>query len=269
MSLRQKVYSIMLYPPISSSVDVLSRAIATHKFVIIAGRCHAEYEGRGASKLGLGDRIVIVKPDGAVLVHRPTGYSPVNWQPTSHVINVEERDGKLMLRSVRDRPREILVLYFDEVYLLAVLDALEDKAEFIEYLDEHEIRDYLYEHPEEIEEGFKPLSKEKPIGEGYVDILGVDKDNRLVVIEIKRVNAGTDAVRQLHRYVETIHRENPNVEVRGVLMAPSISKDARLLLSSLGLEFKQINLQQLYKKVKRVRHEKTQARGLWDFIKRL
>jgi hypothetical protein len=268
MSLRQKVYSIMLYPSITSSVDALSRAIAAHKFVIIVGRCHAEYEGRGASKLGLGDRVVIVKPDGAVLVHRPTGYSPVNWQPTSHVINVEERDGKLMLRSVRDRPREVLVVYFDEVYLLAVLDALEDKAEFIEYLDEREIRDYLYEHPEEIEDGFKPLSKEKPVGEGYVDILGVDKDNRLVVIEIKRVNAGADAVRQLHRYVETIHRENPDVKVRGILIAPSISKDARVLLNSLGLEFKQINLQQLYKKVRRIRHEKTQTRGLWDFIKK-
>ena len=68
--------------------NIIMNAIAQHKVVLIFASCSVDYEGRGASTLGEGERIIIVKSDWAFLVHRPSGYSPVNWQPQSSVIEV-------------------------------------------------------------------------------------------------------------------------------------------------------------------------------------
>jgi RecB family endonuclease NucS len=258
------VEGLCLCTGIDGAHSLVVTALQRKRFTIIYGRCSVEYEGRGASRLGPGDRVVIVKPDGAVLVHRPTGYSPVNWQPDSKTISVEESQGGLVLRSVRSRPHETLTVLFHNVYAVLVLGEMEDTAEFIEYVDESEIRDYLYEHPEEIEQGLRPLAKEKPIGNGYADIYAVDSKGLPVVIEVKRVAAGPDAVRQLHRYVETLKKDS-KTRVRGILAAPSITKEALALLTSLGLEFKQVNLQEIYRKT-RAQARKRQTRGLLDFL---
>jgi RecB family endonuclease NucS len=228
----------------------LEEAFKRRDFIVFLARCSVYYEGRGASKLGEGDRLIVIKPDGALLVHRPTGYSPVNWQPKSDVLSVEGRDDVVVVRSLRRKPRELLEINVSRVYLLALIHGLKDEAEFIEYLDEKEISDYIAEHPEIIEDGLKILRREKPIEVGYADLVGVDKDGRYVIIEVKRVHAGLDAVRQLNNYVNALKKRNPQARVRGILVAPSISKEALSLLNSLGLEFKQINVQKLFKEIR-------------------
>ena len=261
--------TLMLNPPLREAASVIADAVAKHRLLIVLGRCSVRYTGRGASRLGPGDRLVIVKPDGAVLVHRPRGYSPVNWQPESSSITAEETGEGLLLRSVRGRPREVLEVLFTRLDLVLAVEGLEDTAEFIEYLDESEIRDYLAEHPEEIEEGLHVIRKERPIGEGYADIVARDRAGNYVVIEVKRVTAGKDAVLQLHRYVEALRRENPEAKVRGILVAPSIAKDARTLLNSLGLEYKQIDVQRLYRKIAAAQARTvTQTRSILDFFKK-
>jgi RecB family endonuclease NucS len=54
---------------------------ARNSVLIVVGCCCVEYSGRARSTLGWGERIVIVKPDGSVLVHQRAGREPVNWQP--------------------------------------------------------------------------------------------------------------------------------------------------------------------------------------------
>jgi len=47
---------------------------ARNSVPIVVGCCSVEY-------VGWGERIVVVKPDGSVLVHQRAGREPVNWQP--------------------------------------------------------------------------------------------------------------------------------------------------------------------------------------------
>jgi len=39
------------------------------KCLLIVGNCCVEYRGRASSKLGPGERIIIIKEDGALLIH--------------------------------------------------------------------------------------------------------------------------------------------------------------------------------------------------------
>ncbi|BEP17678.1 endonuclease NucS [Pyrofollis japonicus] len=246
----QPSIDIRLYPEPKEAYEFLKDAIKQKDTVLLLASCSVEYEGRGASRLGQGDRLVIIKRDGAVLVHRPTGYSPVNWQPESHVINIDMDKDIMIVRSIRKRPKEILTIFIHKVYLVARAKELIDDADFIEYLDEREISDYIAENPDIIEEGLHVISRERRIGEGYADIIARDKKGNYVVIEVKRVTATKDAVKQLFSYVEELRKANPNAPVRGILVAPSATKDAVILAQSLGLEFKQIDIVRIYRDIR-------------------
>lgn len=252
-------------PDLDRALNFISSAVAQRDMIVMVVKCSIAYEGRGASRLGEGDRLVIVKPDGAVLVHRPTGYSPVNWQPDSHVITVEKQDDRILFRSVRKRPREVLEILISRVYFVVAIHRLLDDAEFIEYLDESEIADYLARYPDLIEEGLRVVRRERPVEGGYADIVAVDKQGRYVVIEVKRVTAGVDAVKQLHRYVEMLRKANAEAKVRGILVAPAITKDALSLLTSLGLEYKHVDIARIHKKAKQERRQNGSL-SLLDFI---
>jgi len=254
-------------PGLVEAASFLEQGVAQRDLIVILARCSIEYEGRGASRLGPGDRLIIIKPDGAILVHRPTGYSPVNWQPESHVINVERLENSIVLRSIRKRPKEVLLVRLERVYFVLRSRGLVDEAEFIEYMDESEIADYISRHPDIVENGLRIVSRERRVGTGYIDILAIDKNNRYVVIEVKRVTANEEAVKQLYSYVEELRKANPEAPVRGILVAPSITRDALTLLNSLGLEYKRIDVVKLHKKAKK---EKTihASKTLLEYIRR-
>jgi len=240
--------------------------------LVILANCSVEYEGRSASHLGEGDRLIIIKPDGAVLVHRPWGYSPVNWQPDSKILEVfteieHEHKKVVVIKSVRARPREVLLIRINKAYFVVAVQGLEDSAEFVEYLDEHQIRDILASHPEEIEPGLRIIRVEKPVEPGFIDLYGIDSQGNNVIIEIKRVTASVSAVKQLKEYVDAFKAKNPHTRVRGVLVAPSISKEALLLLNKYGLEYKQINLEKLYRKYFSLEKRSTRKHAsILDFI---
>ncbi|MFQ5800386.1 MAG: endonuclease NucS, partial [Candidatus Hydrothermarchaeales archaeon] len=52
-----------------------------HSMILLLGECRVECQGRAKSYLDWGDRLVIVKKDGSVLVHQGESREPVNWQP--------------------------------------------------------------------------------------------------------------------------------------------------------------------------------------------
>jgi hypothetical protein len=68
----------------------------------------------------------------------------------------------------------------------------------------------------------------------------VDKNGRLVVVEVKRRTAGKEAALQLAKYVDAI-KVKANREIRGILAAPNVAKDVQRLLTTLGLEFKALD----------------------------
>jgi hypothetical protein len=226
-------------PTVESAEQLVREALREHKALIIVGNCWVDYKGRASSKLEPGERVVIFKEDGSVLVHRPVGYEPVNWQPPGCIFSVKAIDETLQIKAIRRRPSESVKIFFDKVYQVSVL-SLVDKGEFSLYASEEDMQRAILLKPSLLEEGFKPITYEKKVEPGFVDIYGIDKNGRFVVVEIKRKSAGREAVLQLAKYVDSV-REIVNREVRGVLVAPNIAKGVQRLLETLGLDFKALD----------------------------
>ncbi len=257
-----------LSPPLPVAELVLREAFSKRKLVVMLCSCSVIYEGRSATILGEGERLVIVKPDGAVLVHRPRGYSPVNWQPDSQVLEARLDGDTLIVKSLRAKPRELLEIRVTRVDSLIVAEGMVDTAEFQELIDEAEIRDALVRHPELIEPGLRVIAKEKKLGDaGYVDIYAVDREGRHVIIEVKRVTAGRDAVEQLRRYVDVFRRENPNAPVRGILVAPALTEPAQRLLEEYKLEYRKLDLKRIRKILEEERRASKQP-SLLSFVRK-
>lgn len=244
--------------------SVLKSAIARRSLVVVFGECRVDYEGRAASRLEPGERVVIIKRDGALLVHRPHGYSPVNWQPSTATIEVAFKPGiGLLIHAVRDRPREYLTIVFTRVDLVVVGD-LVDHGEFTMYLEERDMRDVLVENPWLIEDGLRILEVEKPVGDGYVDIYALDASGRHVLVELKRVTATREAVLQLYKYVETYKKERGETP-RGILVAPSFAPTALETLAKLKLEYRYVDLKKLWGLLKKKSSRRT---SLQEFLKK-
>jgi len=229
--------SVKLNPAISEAAEVLEKAVRSRRFVVAVGDCRVDYEGRASSTLDWGDRVTMIKQDGSVLVHRPVGYEPVNWQPPRCLVKVSIEDpGALVITASRNQPRETISIEFREITLLATGN-LHDPGEFALHVTEEQMKRAILTAPELVEEGLKPLEAEKSLGEaGFTDIYAEDNRGNLVVVEIKRNAATKDAVLQLQRYLETL-RTTVGRPIRGIVAAPQLRKGAQPLLESLRLEF--------------------------------
>lgn len=237
----------------------IKAGISRHKTVIVAGECTVEYDGRAASRLELGERLVIFKSDGSALIHRPRDYSPVNWQPSGSLFNTKLIEGKLVIRVYRPKEKETLEVTFTKVIMVATLD-LHDNGEFILYASEKDMQEAILFDPSLLEEGFKPLESERTVEPGFIDIIGIDKENNLTIVEIKRNPATKKDVLQLHKYMEIYSTDNGRT-VRGILVAPEIKKNAEKELNDLGYEFKALTPQECSNVLKRKK-----SKALTDFF---
>ncbi|NJF25056.1 endonuclease NucS [Thermococcus sp. Bubb.Bath] len=228
---------VAVSPSLDELIKLVDSALLEGSMLTIFARCKVHYDGRAKSELGSGDRVIIVKSDGAFLIHQNKKREPVNWQPPGSRARLELRD-KPVLVSVRRKPRETLEVELEEVYMVSTFRA-EDYEELALTGSEAEMAEMIFQNPEIIESGFKPLFREKPIKHGIVDILGQDRKGNIVVLELKRRKAELHAVSQLKRYVEAL-REEYGEGVRGILVAPSLTSGAERLLRDEGLEFKKV-----------------------------
>jgi RecB family endonuclease NucS len=251
---------VSVNPTIEEAEKIVKEALSKRKTLLVVGNCWVHYHGRASSKLEPGERILIVKEDGSLLVHRSVGYEPANWQPPGCIFCTQIRDGVLEIHAVRRKPLEMVQVFFDRIRLASAL-SLEDTGEFALYASEEDMQKAILAEPSLLEENFKPISFEKKVEPGFVDIYGVDKNGRLVVVEIKRKTAGREAALQLAKYIEAI-KTRTNREVRGILVAPNIAKDTQRLLETLGLEFKALNPKKCAEILKR-----TEKKGLEVFLK--
>jgi hypothetical protein len=231
--------SVLTEPTLAEAATLIEKAFAQRRTLIVAGACEVNYAGRASSTLELGERILIIKSDGSLLVHRPVGYEPVNWQPAGSVFHVQVKDDELEVRGIRQRPRESVRVTFDRVYMVSALD-LSDSGDFLLHASEDDMHRAILLKPELLEDGFKPISWEKKVEPGFVDIYGEDKNGKLVIVEVKRKTASKEAALQLAKYIEPI-KAKVNREVRAVLVAPSLGKDVQRMLVTLGLEYKALD----------------------------
>jgi RecB family endonuclease NucS len=249
--------TVLINPKLKEAEAIIEKTFVQRKTLIVAGRCRVYYTGRAKSKLELGERLLIIKEDGSLLVHRPVGYEPVNWQPSGSVFHVQTREGTLEVHAVRQKPRESVRVSFDKIFMVSAL-SLVDSGEFLLYASEDDMHKAVLLKPTLLEEGFKPISYEKKVEPGFVDIYGVDKNGKLVVVEIKRKTAGKEAVLQLAKYIDSI-RSKANRELRGVLAAPSLAKGVQRLLATLGLEFKALDPKKCSEVLKKAETTKLEA----------
>lgn len=224
-------------PTVEEAAEFVENAVDRGALVTAFGRCTVEYDGRAASELGAGERHLMLKPDGTALVHTDEGQKPVNWQPpgSTHRRRIDGDD--LVVESVRSAPDERLTVRFSELSFVAAFDA-DDEASIDLVGTEADLKRRILEDPEAIEPGFVPLATERETPAGAVDVYGEDSEGRTVVLELKRRRVGPDAVGQLRRYVDALERDlHADAEIRGVLVAPSVTERAKALLEEQGLEF--------------------------------
>jgi endonuclease len=224
-------------PALETACEAIDEGLKRGAMITIFGRCTVDYDGRASSRLEAGARHVMLKPDGAALVHTDEGQQPVNWQPPGCDHAVRAADGTLVVESTRTSPEERLVVSFEEVVQLSTFAGTEP-VDVAVVGTEEDLRQRILDDPSLLEPGFVPLATERDTPAGAVDIYGEDSAGRSVVVELKRRRVGPDAVSQLRRYVDALSRDlHADAEVRGILVAPSVTDRAGRLLAHHGLEF--------------------------------
>lgn len=232
-----------LYRPTHrDAFELLESAFENGRLLTMFGRCEVHYEGRAASTLGPGQRLVIYKPDGTALVHTNESREPVNWQPPGSTHNASVRDGQLQIQSTRSNPTEQLDVLFERVETISAY-AVTDRSDLTLTGSEEDLRQRILDSPDVIEDGFDPIATERQTTAGPIDIFGKDAAGRPVVVELKRRRVGPSAASQLKRYVEAITTELSNTSTRGILVAPSITDRTASLLDEWDFEYCSVDIE--------------------------
>lgn len=209
--------------------------------ILFLGECSVSYQGRAKSRLDWGERLVMVKKDGSVLVHQGESREPVNWQPPGTRPLFQAFEDAFVIRAERTRQREYMKIEFRRIDLL-VMKALEDKADLQLAGMEVDMVDRIMEDPSVIEEGLRITEREKSTVSGSIDLFCRDSDGNHVVVEVKRGSPGVSAAYQLEAYISDFRRKNPECNVRGLLVAPRIPLMVKNMLLEKGFEYREVNL---------------------------
>jgi RecB family endonuclease NucS len=215
---------------------LIENALKKTHSVVLGCRCSVAYSGRAESFLPVGDRIVLIKEDNALIIHQPVGNNPVNYMKPNSSINVCLEDGKLVLRARNLVQKEFMDISVDKVHFFQS-SKLQDGQQIELKGTEKDMADMIIQTPALIENGFKPVSQEEQTKYGFIHVLGNDKNNLLTVVECKRYKADLAAVTQLRRYVEKIRESKGIDNVRGILAAPAITSNAEKMLTDWGFNF--------------------------------
>ena len=74
-------YKILEKPNCEDAYDLVQEALRKKATILIFACCKVNYEGRALSELNWGERIIMIKPDGAFLIHQEKKVEPVNkWR---------------------------------------------------------------------------------------------------------------------------------------------------------------------------------------------
>lgn len=213
----------------------LDAALARKDLIMLVGDCTVKYQGRAASDLQNGSRLLLIKGDGSFAIHQNRLLRPTNYLMSSQW-STKLEEGKLSITATKRTPKEVLTVCLNTVEMLTI-HAMEDReSDFKLVGTEKELNDQLMGDLEVLEKGLRPLKQEDVLRKGFVDILAEDKDGNLVIIELKRKQADYNAVMQLQRYVNEL-RKIKNKKVRGIIVAPSIGRPALELLKNNGNEY--------------------------------
>src|SRR5689334_14715150 len=140
----------------------------------------------------------------------------------------------------------------DESLVIIILEVLSDERLALadDALLEHDGAErqwhlLLERAPETIEAGLTVLERERFTDTGPIDLFCRDVDGRTVVVEVKRVRAVAAHVEQLTRYCERVDLDPAHAPCRGILVAPEIAPEARVMCDARGFDFVPVSYEQL------------------------
>jgi RecB family endonuclease NucS len=197
---------------------------------LVIARCTVDYSGRLTAHLPEAVRLIMVKADGTLAVHSDGNASkPLNWMVAPNLIEVHDDRWE-----VSNTKGEKLTIRITEV-IEDVTHVLGDDPGLEKDGVEAHLQELLAARPWVLEEGLTLLRREYPTDIGPVDLLCSDSEGVTVAIEIKR-RGEIDGVEQLTRYLERLGHDPRLGRVRGMLVAGSITPQARVLAGARGLE---------------------------------
>jgi len=250
----------LVSPKLDEARSELVKALEARMMVAMVANCTVSYSGRTGSDMGEGERLVILKGDGCVLVHRGRDYQPVNWQPSGCVFQTRIERGRLVVKAVRPSPLETLTIEMDRIEFLSAF-RLRDDAQFILHSSEEEMQKAILAEPDLIEQGLRVIDFEKKVAPGFVDVYGIDSQGNTVVIEIKKGPAGAAAVKQLVEYLKYLS-PTEGKKLRPIIVAPSLAKGVLPRVEKMKIEFKPLTLQKSLETLqKRVKSDQKALKG--------
>ena len=197
---------------------------------LLIARCTVDYEGRLAAHLPEAVRLIMVKADGCVSIHADGGaYKPLNWMNAPNtILELEHR------WEVANSRGERLIIDLQEIISDQQVALGPDPGLQKDGVETH-LQELLADKPWVLEDGMVLLRREYPTDLGPVDLMCTDINGTLVAIEVKR-RGEIDGVEQLARYVERLALDGRMKSIRAILVAQSITPQARILARSRNIE---------------------------------
>lgn len=206
---------------------------------LVIAECTVNYQGRVDAHLPRSRRLIMVKADGCVAVHADGGaYKPLNWMAAPNLL--EEEEGQWLVTNPKGERLEITIheVFSDISHELGVDPGLEKDG-----VETH-LQELLADQPEVIETGLELIRREYPTAIGPIDLLCTDPGGGTVAVEVKR-RGEISGIEQLTRYVHQLELDPRLTPVRGILVATSVTPQARVLADSRSLAVREVDYQRL------------------------
>ena len=117
---------------------------------MIQADCEVEYDGRGHTNLARGIRVILIKDDGTVIIHRTTGVKPVNYMGSVIDFNeYDDTDNNAHIIIVRSK-KETLTLTCHSMIVDLRLPNVNDDSDFDQNWTERQQQEWLSRNFSEI-----------------------------------------------------------------------------------------------------------------------
>lgn len=208
---------------------------------LVIAECTVDYSGRLTAHLPLARRLLMLKADGAVLVHSDGGsYKPLNWMTPPCTVREQEPSEEQRAVGVQ-QVWTVSSTKTDDQLVVAIHQLLGDH-DYELGVDPGLIKDGVEAHLQELlaeqigllGQGHCLVRREYPTAIGPVDIMARSAEGASVAVEIKR-RGDIDGVEQLTRYLDLLNRDPLLAPVSGVFAAQEIKPQARVLATDRGI----------------------------------
>jgi RecB family endonuclease NucS len=231
-----------IMPTIEEAKDICEEGVKNDMMIVVMARCVIDYDGRAVTEgyLPEGERLIFIKKDGTMHVHSTTKKQPIRWQNSGAEIDSYIEDGELILetRGKNKGTEDVVTVFLRDIHQVSSYNAVDKRVSSASDSlrgTEEDMKSFIKQNPDYIEEGFEYIEEERVTEEGPVDIFGRSNDGSPIILELKARHAQKSHVRQLAAYTEKYEEKEP--DVKGILVAPSVADSAKKKLDEKDLGF--------------------------------